>query len=172
VHSLVKSDRLLPEGMIVQWLAAATERLTIHAENAEPSARCPDCSRDARRLHSRYQRRIADLPWRGISITIQVHARRFFCDELSCERRIFCERLPKIAARSRSRDRRPLPRPVSPRAVHVQDLRREGRHLCEALLEEPAVGHGLWWAPHVGQRPPVWVLGGGLEVIVVSGMGK
>lgn len=105
MHSLVKSDQLLPEGMIVQWLAADTERLTIHAENAEPSARCPDCSRDARRLHSRYQRRIADLPWRGVSITIQVHARRFFCDELSCVRRIFCERLPEIAARSRKTDR-------------------------------------------------------------------
>ncbi len=34
-------------------------------------------------------------------MTLEVRARRFFCDEGSCERRIFCERLPKIAARAR-----------------------------------------------------------------------
>ena len=34
-----------------------------------------------------------------------VHARRFFCDEPSCERRIFCERLPDVAARARKTNR-------------------------------------------------------------------
>ena len=34
-------------------------------------------------------------------MTLAVRARRFFCDEASCERRIFCERLPDIAARAR-----------------------------------------------------------------------
>lgn len=38
-------------------------------------------------------------------MTLEVRARRFFCDESSCERRIFCERLPEIAARARKTGR-------------------------------------------------------------------
>jgi transposase len=34
-------------------------------------------------------------------VTLKVRARRFFCDESSCERKIFCERLPEVAARAR-----------------------------------------------------------------------
>ena len=36
---------------------------------------------------------------------LEVRARRFFCDEASCERRIFCERLSEVAARARKTDR-------------------------------------------------------------------
>lgn len=32
---------------------------------------------------------------------LEVLARRLFCDEASCERRIFCERLPEVAPRAR-----------------------------------------------------------------------
>jgi transposase len=85
--------------MKVSHVAADAGALTIHAESAEVRARCPDCGRRAERSHSRYQRTVADLPWRGIAVEIRIHARRFFCDESSCERRIFCERLREIAAR-------------------------------------------------------------------------
>ena len=34
-----------------------------------------------------------------------MHSRRFFCDEPSCERRIFCERLPEVAVRARTSNR-------------------------------------------------------------------
>jgi len=46
-----------------------------------------------------------DLPWHGISVTLEVLARRFFCDGASCERGIFCERLSEIAARARKTGR-------------------------------------------------------------------
>ena len=34
-------------------------------------------------------------------MTLKIRARRFFCDDLSCKRKIFCERLPEVAARAR-----------------------------------------------------------------------
>ena len=34
--------------------------------------------------------------WHGISVALKIHPRRFFCDDLSCKRKIFCERLPEI----------------------------------------------------------------------------
>ncbi|QIN84413.1 ISL3 family transposase [Rubrobacter tropicus] len=55
--------------------------------------------------HSRYSRTVSDLPWHGISVTLRVRARRLFCDEAPCERRIFCERLPDVAARARKTGR-------------------------------------------------------------------
>jgi transposase len=44
---------------------------------------------------------VSDLPWHGISVELEVKARRFFCEESSCERKIFCERLEEVAARAR-----------------------------------------------------------------------
>jgi len=41
----------------------------------------------------------------GISTELKVRARRLFRDEGSCERRIFCQRLPEIAPRARKTDR-------------------------------------------------------------------
>jgi len=50
------------------------------------------------RYHSRYTRTLADLPWQGIPVTVSLCVRRFFCDEGACDRVIFAERLPGVAA--------------------------------------------------------------------------
>ena len=72
---------------------------------ANSSARCPVCGSPSERIHSRYTRSASDLPWRGIAVKLEVRARKFFCDERSCERAIFCERLPEIAAYARKTSR-------------------------------------------------------------------
>src|SRR5437868_13307809 len=41
---------------------------------------------------------VADLPWQGISVNLELHTRRFRCDNDLCPRRIFCERLPQVVA--------------------------------------------------------------------------
>ncbi len=56
-------------------------------------------------MHSRYRRTVADLPLRGVPVTLRVRARRFFCENPGCERRIFCERLPEVAAYARKTSR-------------------------------------------------------------------
>jgi hypothetical protein len=38
-------------------------------------------------------------------VKLDVRVRRFFCEEASCQKRIFCERLEKVAARARKTDR-------------------------------------------------------------------
>jgi transposase len=45
------------------------------------------------RVHSRYTRTLADLPWQGIPVTVRLHVRRFFCGKRTCPRTIFAERL-------------------------------------------------------------------------------
>ena len=52
----------------------------------------------ATRVHSRYQRTLADLPWAHLSVRIQLQVRKLFCDTVDCARRIFTERLPDLVA--------------------------------------------------------------------------
>lgn len=49
------------------------------------------------RLHSYYSRTVADLPWHGVADRLELRARRFRCKNSLCTRRIFCERLPRVA---------------------------------------------------------------------------
>lgn len=60
---------------------------------ATPNASCPLCREPAMRVHSRYVRTATDLPWAGIRVRLQITVRRFFCDNATCSRRIFAERL-------------------------------------------------------------------------------
>ena len=59
---------------------------------------CPVCGAQSERVHSRYQRWVADLPWCGVAVRLQLHVRRFFCDQPTCPRTIFTERLPGVVA--------------------------------------------------------------------------
>ena len=67
---------------------------------------CPDCGRPSRRVHSRYSRKLSDLPWEGIPVQIELRVRRFFCTEDECGQRIFPERLPNTVTRHDRRTRR------------------------------------------------------------------
>jgi transposase len=61
-------------------------------------AECPLCHQRSMRIHSRYVRAIADLPWMGCAVHLELHVRRFFCPNVACKRQIFTERLPKVVA--------------------------------------------------------------------------
>ena len=60
---------------------------------------CPACGTASRRVHSRYRRKLADLPWEGLPVVILLHARKFFCAEDRCRRKVFTEELPGTVAR-------------------------------------------------------------------------
>ena len=49
--------------------------------------------------HSRYARRVRDLPWQGRQVEIHLQTRRFRCRNKECARKIFAESLPAVAAR-------------------------------------------------------------------------
>jgi hypothetical protein len=61
--------------------------------------RAGDCHLSTSKVHSRYERAAADLPWEGIPVRLSLQAPKFFCPNSEYHRRIFCERLPEIVAR-------------------------------------------------------------------------
>jgi transposase len=92
---------LLPDPKLVQldYVASEAEAITLVVQTIRPSVPCPDCLCTAQRVHSRYWRTLADLPWNGVRVRLRLHSRRFFCDHRDCPRAIFTERLPGLAER-------------------------------------------------------------------------
>ncbi len=72
------------------------QSLTLHMSAISPDSLCPICSQRASRVHSHYQRALADLPWAQLPVHIELGVRRFFCTAPGCPRRIFTERLPTV----------------------------------------------------------------------------
>ena len=59
---------------------------------------CPVCAACTPRVHSRYTRTLADLPWGTARVRWQLRVRKFVCINAQCSRRIFTERLPGVVA--------------------------------------------------------------------------
>lgn len=60
---------------------------------AEPTPRVPPGAPSPLASAAAYERRLADLPWHGYAVAIELRVRRFFCQMPGCARRIFCEHL-------------------------------------------------------------------------------
>jgi transposase len=76
----------------------ATAQITLHVRSTQTSVPCPLCTTPAQRIHSHYERTLADLPWAHYRVRLQLQVRKWFCRHRHCRRRIFTERLPTIAA--------------------------------------------------------------------------
>jgi transposase len=90
-------------GLRVEKVFILGDRVQVHARSAAPDGRCPQCGRPSRRVHSRYHRRVADLPAQGRAVEVNIAVRRFRCPHDDCPRWIFAERLDPRAAASRAR---------------------------------------------------------------------
>ncbi|HEU5380529.1 MAG TPA: ISL3 family transposase [Ktedonobacteraceae bacterium] len=71
-------------------------RVSVTVRSTEKSASCPSCGAPATRIHSRYRRRLTDLPTSGQPVHLLLDVRRFFCLNPSCSRKTFAERFPTL----------------------------------------------------------------------------
>jgi len=85
-----------PTQLRLHCLTATDTVITVTACTKASEARCPLCTQPSTRVHSRYLRTLADLPWSGIAVQLRLQTRRFFCDNDTCTRRIFTERIPSV----------------------------------------------------------------------------
>ena len=91
---------LLPDStrLHLRLLDASTSTIIAIVATTSSEAACPLCQRSSRRIHSHYVRQIADLPWMGCAVRLELHTRRFFCVNKDCVRQIFTERIPTVVA--------------------------------------------------------------------------
>ncbi len=85
-----------PEAIHLHCIRPSLNTITLVVKTAAKQAMCPRCQRSSSRVHSRYHRCVADLPWHGVSVRLELHTRRFRCLNSLCTRLIFCERLPRV----------------------------------------------------------------------------
>ncbi len=103
--------RLLPflphlKGLRLAEITATNEGVTLCLYAARRTAPCPSCRRRSRRVHSRYDRTIADLPWGGTTVRLRLRVRRFLCQVAACSQRTFAEQLPQLVDRYARRTHR------------------------------------------------------------------
>ena len=84
----MRVQALLPDPKLVQldYLAPDAQSITLVLTTIRAAVSCPDCTRLTRRVHSRYSRTVADLPWNGVQVRLRVRSRRFFCNHADCPR--------------------------------------------------------------------------------------
>jgi transposase len=102
-HLLPSATILRLDGCHIDMTAA---QITLAVRSTQATASCPLCTTPAHRLHSHYERTLADLPWAAYRVRLHLRVRKWFCPNPDCVRRIFTERLPTVAAPWARRTRR------------------------------------------------------------------
>src|SRR5262249_57386361 len=98
LHTCV-THRLPPTPSVrLTEITIETEYVLLQLMTAAPAARCPRCAVLSSSVHSRYQRRLADLPWGTRPVCLQLTVRKFVCRNPNCMCRIFTERVPELVA--------------------------------------------------------------------------
>jgi len=90
----------LYDGLHIERVTDPGYMLLVHVASHWLSACCPLCGVQASRIHSRYTRRVADLPCAGRHVTLLLTVRKFFCPNPSCTRKIFAEQFPELVPSS------------------------------------------------------------------------
>ncbi|MBC7910391.1 MAG: ISL3 family transposase, partial [Pyrinomonadaceae bacterium] len=85
-----------PEAIRIVSFISNSDSISVVAETSRTFGVCPVCCLPSKSTHSSYLRQVSDLPWHGVAIRIRLNTRKFRCRNELCQRKIFCERLPKV----------------------------------------------------------------------------
>lgn len=92
MQGALRPSALVPRGFDVESAVCDGAATVITVRPTSDTSLCPGCGASSGRIHSRYQRRLTDLPLAGRTVRLVVVARRFRCVTVMCGRRIFTER--------------------------------------------------------------------------------
>lgn len=93
-------------GCVIERVIRSDGRLVIFAHARRVHGRCPTCGTTSSAVHSRYERRSADLPSVGQRMTLHLRVRRFYCHHSACRRHTFAESFPQLMPPRARRTRR------------------------------------------------------------------
>jgi transposase len=96
--SNLRLSSLIPDGLIIDGSVERDGGIVVSVRAKADEQACPQCGKLSSRIHSRYVRTAADLPFAGKKVALRLVTRRFVCNAPSCPRRIFAERFAGIIA--------------------------------------------------------------------------
>jgi zinc-finger of transposase IS204/IS1001/IS1096/IS1165 len=88
----IRASMLIPRGFVANDAVNDLDGTLISMRPIGATSLCPACGAISGRIHSRYSRRLADLPIAGRRVRLVLLARRFRRGAVLCGRRIFNER--------------------------------------------------------------------------------
>ncbi|HEX4203017.1 MAG TPA: ISL3 family transposase [Ktedonobacteraceae bacterium] len=94
----VKSALALPEGLELVGCERSDDVLLVTMTSTQCTPCCPLCGVKAGRVHSRYTRKLTDLPCGGQPVRLLLQVRKYFCETPDCQRKVFVERLTPFVA--------------------------------------------------------------------------
>ena len=86
-----------PSAIEIEKFISDNDTIKIVLRSIQPMASCPRCYQPSSSLKTHYIRQLADLPWHGIAVCLELNTRKFRCRNEVCSQKVFCERLPKVA---------------------------------------------------------------------------
>ncbi len=86
----------LPDGLSIEHVTREPDRLVVEVCSTLFSVPCPSCQTMAERLHSRYQRTVADMSCGGQHVVLHLTVRRMLCPNPDCPYTVFAERFPGL----------------------------------------------------------------------------
>jgi hypothetical protein len=75
------------------------QTVIVHLHATAPTAACPQCGTAGSRIHSRYQRTIADVAFGRRCLVLKLLVRKWVCPLASCPQRIFAEHFRELVQR-------------------------------------------------------------------------
>src|ERR1700743_2607428 len=142
MQQALQRSSLVPSGFVVESAYLEGDKAVIAVRASGNVGLCPSCGTVSRRVHSRYRRRVTDLPLSGRIVQLLLIARRFRCDAVLCGRQIFTERFAEGV--------------LAPSARRTARLDSIVHHLGLALGGRPAAGFAAGeqgYAPSRGPTP-------------------
>src|SRR5256714_12163445 len=85
-----------PSTLDLDSIEVHEQTVLIHLHATSLTATCPRCGTAGSRVHSRYQRTVADLAFGGRSLELKLLVRNWICPEAVCSQHIFAERFPEL----------------------------------------------------------------------------
>ncbi|OXS64675.1 transposase family protein [Priestia filamentosa] len=82
-------------------ISSIDNALLLTVKSTRASAPCPNCSTYSSRPHSRYTRKVQDLPISGQPVQLLVLTRKWFCENVTCRVKVFTERYEGFSSSGR-----------------------------------------------------------------------
>lgn len=85
-----------PGTLILERIERSEAEFGIYVRTHGPP-HCPACGKLSTSRHSRYVRKLSDVPWQGRLVQLWLSLRKFRCTQSGCRQKVFCERVPGVA---------------------------------------------------------------------------
>jgi hypothetical protein len=71
-------------GVVIERVEQTAAGVLMWVNSTAPQVACHACAHPASRVHSRYDRKLADAAIAGQTVALRLRVRRFFCDSTEC----------------------------------------------------------------------------------------